>query len=265
MDKIPYDALGLKPIEMKLDLCSKSDSVSSQEAKEMLGAEPASALMQQRLKEVEGEYKKRELLSRFQTFKLFYLNEKGIDRLQGQGHPVFMNATHHKKNIWVTADHDSLDSDLSKFQLAHEVAHHLVDSNKTVNPQRLFHELTLPVLVGGLSSSVLCLGKAAYNEMHRKPVTKPAILGLLTFSSGLVFSGVSPSAPKMNELVCDLTAAKVMPNGYHHGVRFFEQVLEKNRYDETSKDHPKLSTRILVLKVAGKWNQFVDKIKTYLQ
>ena len=210
------------------------------------------------------------------TVVIKQMNQKGLELLKNAGVRIPNMINNGVDHIYTTCDHMDLTDEQRKQYIAHEVAHQVLKNHKWVNPHWYLSQYTsFPSQVAGIVLPMYCipiglvaiksdirlarghLGVGILMLMHailvkslwksakdswrfKERYTKDNIEYV---SLGIEFT--SPWVKKVEEVVCDVIAASVMPDGGKHGASLWQKRLEDSGDSNgIDGDHPWLSNRV---------------------
>ncbi len=174
--------------------------------------------------------------------------------------------------LHTTCDHEDLTKEECKQFIAHEVAHLTLRNHKWVNPHWYLNWYTaFPAMMTGtvLSPSALLIGICLAKQdpqVAKRFLLSGIIISAYTLSAHNLFHkardswrfakrrenctslGIEYDTPwvkKVEETICDLLAASVMPEGGKHGASLWRKQLEhEGDCNGINGDHPWLSHRV---------------------
>jgi hypothetical protein len=232
--------------------------------KALFGTEEVSDQIKCDFEEVQAHYSNYKLLDPNALLEINYLSEDGLNLLQKGGMATQINAINNGVNkIHVHKRFDEIPSDQRKQAIAHEIAHFVLNKNPQLNPHCWVDKAFLSAMAGFYWASMGSTIPMLYYE-KRKPERSLrcaqygaglflgclGVLGLWThipqsddYSSkcGIRY----PFAIKYEEIMCDLVAAYIMPNGPAAGEQLYKTFRDYNgNRNGIHEDHPWTDTRI---------------------
>jgi hypothetical protein len=225
------------------------------------GTDDASPIMQERLKEVEAEYREKGLIIP-ENIELKQLKPLAIEELKQMGSNTPNVVNNGIDTLHTTCDHKELAEKESKQLLAHELAHIVLGKYTWINPHWYMNQCTktstlimtsitgasllwhacktdkalLACLAGAMTSSYLL------NAMKWRNHSKKCLRPLANSNElGIYY----PHLGKLEEIECDVIAACVMPKGGKHGAALWQKKLDMyGDRNGTHGSHPYYSTRV---------------------
>lgn len=229
-----------------------------------VGTEDAPPSVQQTLDTVVNLFKARKLLSPSTHVIAKQLNPAMLESLAQQGISVGHNSmTNGEDIIHIGPQHDELTPEQLRSRLAHEVSHIATHQNWWLNPHYYLEKVTYGtssivlswplwasvfVLAGkhperiprriGYAAAGISASSTTYFYLNSKAVER---IDMQTGKTRVEF----PCMKKPIEVVCDLTAALVLPHGGSAGKNLYTASLQRNGdRNGLNGDHPWTSTRI---------------------